>query len=180
MYRARHRDCTETADCIMIVPEGIVESVASESESVSITINLHPYKGSKTRQEKMPFIPSTPVIGISVPNDTFLAHGPCRPGSPHVCAFNPFQPCLAHRPWPPPPPPTAPPSPASPLLRPARPRRAAARPPLQPAAGHAPPGVGRRRQLAPAQVNGRDPLSLSRGVRLLPMSLSLSLGTSRR
>jgi hypothetical protein len=52
----------------------------------------------------MPFLPIrvTPVIrvGISVPNDTFLAHGPCRPGSPHVCAFSPFQPCLVQRPSP--------------------------------------------------------------------------------
>jgi hypothetical protein len=51
----------------------------------------------------MPFIPITPVIGISVPSDTFLAHGPmgrCRPGLPYVLAFNPFQPCFVQRPSP--------------------------------------------------------------------------------
>jgi hypothetical protein len=48
----------------------------------------------------MPFIPITPVIGISIPNDTFLAHGPCRPGSPYVFAFYPFQPCFVQHPSP--------------------------------------------------------------------------------
>ena len=60
----------------------------------SLSVGLHPKK-DRSRDLKDAVIPIINMTGISVPlppNGTFLARGPCRPGPPYVCTFNPLQP----------------------------------------------------------------------------------------
>ena len=60
----------------------------------SLSVGLHPKK-DRSRDLKDAVIPIINMTGISVPlppNGTFLARGPCRPGSQYVCTFNPLQP----------------------------------------------------------------------------------------
>ena len=55
---------------------------------------LNPSKDPSRDREcaVIPIIRVTVIIVTFRPNDTLLARGPCRPGSPYVRAFNPARP----------------------------------------------------------------------------------------